>query len=225
MTIIATAVLLLLASFPHAASASGALNHAGLVIRHGDGRLIYAYIAFPEESITGVELLRRSGISLVTIGFGGLGEGVCTIDDEGCPASDCRKKVCQGNGPDAPFWQYFRQTAPGDWRSLSLGASSTKVHDGDIDGWSWTGHDAGIPAVSMADVLHLTGVAASPEMDSGSVPTPVVHIVLPPGYVQPDDDDDQQPVVVYLLGAVALLAIGGAAAFALRRRPQQDDAA
>src|SRR5215204_3221516 len=75
---------------------SQSLNHAGLVVRHSDGRLIYAYIAFAEDEINGVELLRRSGISLVTIGFGGLGEGVCTIDGEGCPASDCRTKVCQG---------------------------------------------------------------------------------------------------------------------------------
>src|SRR5207247_9088948 len=130
---------------------------AGLVVRHGDGRIIYAYVAFPEASISGVELLRRSGISLVTIGFGGLGEGVCTIDDEGCPASDCRKRVCQGSGEDAPFWQYFRQRTLGDWVALALAASATQVRDGDVDGWSWTGHDPALPALTIDDVARVAG--------------------------------------------------------------------
>ncbi|MEA2511007.1 MAG: hypothetical protein QOJ59_494, partial [Thermomicrobiales bacterium] len=146
---------LLLAILAGAPVAGEELHHAGLVVRHGDGRIVYAYVAFPEESISGVELLRRSGISLVTVGFGGLGEGVCTIDGEGCPAADCRKRVCQGSGDDAPFWHYIRQRSHGEWVLLSLGASATKVRDGDVDGWSWTGGDPGLPALTLADVAHL----------------------------------------------------------------------
>jgi hypothetical protein len=201
------------------------LHHAGLVVRHGDGRLIYAYVAFPEESISGVELLRRSGISLVTIGFGGLGEGVCTIDGEGCPASDCRKRVCQGSGEDAPFWQYFRQRSPGEWVSLSLGASATKVRDGDVDGWSWTGHDPALPPLTISDVARLAGVEATPASVAGAAqPTPAVRTVYPPG-MGPVESDDGQGTIAYLAGAGAIAIVGGAAFVAIKRRTRPRRAA
>jgi hypothetical protein len=209
-----------------AAQAGGEeLNHAGLVIRHGDGRLIYAYVAFPEEAISGVELLRRSGISLVTIGFGGLGEGVCTIDGEGCPASDCRQRVCQGSGEDTPFWQYFRQRTAGEWVPLSLGASATKVRDGDVDGWSWTGSDSGLHALSLADVARLAGVPATPEpIAAGIQPTPAVRTVYPAGVRPPASDDAQDPLA-YLAGIAAIAFIGGAVVLVARRRTRPERAA
>lgn len=206
------------------AVASQTLNHAGLVVRHGDGRLIYAYVAFPEDAISGVELLRRSGISLVTTGFGGLGEGVCTIDGEGCPASDCRTRVCQGRGVEAPFWQYFRQRSPGDWQPLSLGGSSTKVRDGDIDAWSWTGHDANIPALTIVDIVHLAGVTEEVGEADGA-PTPAVKTVFPPGYVGTADSGDDQDIVTYLAGVGAILLVGGVAVIAIRRRRYPDEVA
>jgi hypothetical protein len=201
------------------------LHHAGLVVRHGDGRIIYAYVAFPEESISGVELLRRSGISLVTIGFGGLGEGVCTIDGEGCPASECRKRVCQGSGENAPYWQYFRQRSPGEWFSLSLGASATKVRDGDVYGWSWTGRDPALPPLTIADVARLAGVGATPEVVAGETqPTPAVRTVYPPG-MGPIEADDDQGTFAYLAGAGAIVVVGGAAFIAVKRRGRPERAA
>jgi hypothetical protein len=202
------------------------LHHAGLVVRHGDGRTLYAYIAFPEAAISGVELLRRSGISLVTVGFGGLGEGVCTIDGEGCPASDCRKRVCQGSGEDAPYWQYFRQRSPGEWVALSLGASATKVRDGDIDGWSWTGHDPALPQLTIDEVARLAGVAATPAATLGNTgqPTPAVRTVYPPG-MGPTATDHGQGTATYLAGGAALAVVGGAAIVAVRRRARLERAA
>ena len=194
------------------------------MVRHEDGRLVYAYVAFPEESISGVELLRRSGISLVTIGFGGLGEGVCTLDGEGCPASDCRKRVCQGSGDDAPFWQYFRQRSPGEWVSLRLGASATKVRDGDVDGWSWTGHDPALPPLTLQDVARLAGVPATPESAAASAPTPAVRTVYPPG-IGLAESDDGQDTIAYLAGAGAVAIVGGAAFVAARRRARPERAA
>jgi hypothetical protein len=224
---VAWLAVLLVAALPVAPAGGEEYHHAGLVVRHGDGRFVYAYVAFPEEAISGVELLRRSGISLVTVQFGGLGEGVCTLDGEGCPAGDCRKRVCQGSGADDPYWQYFRQTTPGVWSSLSLGASSTKVHDGDVDGWSWTaGHDAGLPPLTLADVARQTGVPATPAGggSAGTLPTPAVRVVFPEGVVPPTDGDGQGPVT-YVAAAGALAAIGGGALFAARRRSRTERAA
>ena len=195
------------------------LYHAGLVINHGDGRLTYAYVAFAEDEISGVELLRRSGIPLVTIGFGGLGEGVCSLGGTGCGATECRRRVCQGAGKSDPFWHYVRQTesGSGDWRVLSLGASATKVRDGDLDGWSWTGDDPGLPALNLDAVALLAGVDgdAVGAMATG-LPTAAVREVVPAGYAS-RNEPSKSDAWVYGVAAGGLGLIGGTTVYALRR--------
>jgi hypothetical protein len=137
-----------------------AASEAGLVIRHGDGGVTYAIVVFPEDEISSFELLDRSTISLATVAFGGLGEAVCTLDGEGCGLSDCRVRLCQTGDPNSPFWQFFRQDGDGAWVAQPLGASTSKVHDGDVDGWSWTGGDAGISTTTVTDIAGVLGIDA-----------------------------------------------------------------
>src|SRR5262245_6368914 len=114
--LIAISAVLLVALSQGRPAAGEDLNHAGLLVRHSDGRITYAVVSFPEESINGIELLERSGLAVVTVSFGGLGDGVCSIEEEGCPAAECRQRVCQGPGDESPYWRYFRQSEPGDWK-------------------------------------------------------------------------------------------------------------
>ena len=74
------------------AEAQEAVSYAGIVIRPGDGTVTYAYVPL-DEPVSGIELLRRSGVSLVTVGFGGLGEGVCQIEETGCDVGPCRTRL------------------------------------------------------------------------------------------------------------------------------------
>ena len=187
------------------------LNHAGLVVRDGEGRLTYAYVAFAEETIDGVELLRRSTIPVVTVPFGGLGEGVCSLAGEGCPAGECRRRVCQGPAPDDPYWRYFRQETPGAWGPLPLGGSATRVRDGDIDGWSWTGGDADLPAVTLADVAGVVG--ADPD-----APGATARTVLPDGVGSASQPGATQDWPVYAAAAGIVAAIGAGAAYGVHRR-------
>ena len=113
-----------------------------------------------------MELLERSGVPVVTVSFGGLGEAVCAIQDEGCSVGECQRRLCQGPRPDDPFWQSFRQHAPGDWRPQLLGASSATVRDGDITGWSWTNGEANLPAITLDEIA--TRAATSGGTDPGS---------------------------------------------------------
>ena len=209
-------VIALLAALTVGRPAAGQeLNHAGIVVRHGDGPITYAYVAFPEESINGIELLKRSGISVVTVSFGGLGEGVCSLDEEGCPASDCRQRVCQGPGDESPYWRYFRQATPGDWRALALGASSTKVRDGDIDGWSWAPHEANLPSLTMEGLLMTLGISSvsgTPQMESTAVHT----TIFPEGVSTPDENRGQS-LAVYV-GAGTILVFMGVVAIVVVRR-------
>src|SRR5690348_5607323 len=94
---------------PAPARAEDTWNHAGLIVRDGDGRITYAWVPFQEEEIDGITLLKRSGIPVVTVGFGALGEGVCAIAGQGCSVGECRRTVCQASGANAPYWQLFQQ--------------------------------------------------------------------------------------------------------------------
>jgi hypothetical protein len=144
---------------PAPTQADGQLNHAGLIVRDGAGHITYAWVPFPEEEIDGIALLKRSGIPAVTVGFGSLGEGVCSIGGQGCGVAECRRNVCQASAADAPYWQFFAQD-PGDrshWTRQMLGASATKVEDGDVFGWSWTADAPGLPDLSPEAIAALAG--------------------------------------------------------------------
>jgi len=136
---------------------SADLNVAGLVVDYGDGRMSYAWVPFAEEEISGLELLRRSGLDVVTVGFGGLGEGVCQIEDTGCPVSECRVRMCQTSDSASPFWQYVQETEPGMWTPYALGAGQSKVRDGSIEGWTWSGVAPDLPALSLDQIAEHAG--------------------------------------------------------------------
>jgi hypothetical protein len=194
---------------------AASLNYAGVVVRYADGQMAYAYVGFPEEQINGVELLKRTGLDVVTVSFGGLGEGVCSIDEHGCPATECRKRVCQGPREDDPFWQYFRQASPGEWKPLALGPSQTKVRHGDLDGWSWTHSDPGLPPLSLEKVAQLAGYDGT--TFSGVAVGEPGAVFRREGFTQPRDES--QGATTYLgaaglfLGALLLVGV-----FVVRRR-------
>ncbi len=190
------------------------LHHAGLVVRDAEDRLTYAWVPFAEEEIDGIDLLRRSGIPIVTVGFGALGDGVCSIAGLGCGVAECRRNVCQGSAADAPYWQYFQQD-PGDpavWTWQPLGASSSTVEDGDVFGWSWTAGDPALPALPPAEIASRAGAV------DRAVTEPVFRTVLPDGVAimvsAPPPDGPTTVAAVVILVVIA----GSALVLAVRRR-------
>lgn len=201
---------------PAPTQATDVLHHAGLIVRDADGRLTYAWIPFAEDEIDGITFLKRSGIPTVTVGFGALGEGVCSIGGQGCDVAECRRNVCQASAIAAPYWQFFQQDPddPANWEWQMLGASSTRVQDGDIFGWSWTARAPALPALTAPEVAALAG-APDPASNVAHVAT-----YLPDGVaaVLPPPPPDRQTT---LAAAGILVAIAGAAAAlnVARRRP------
>jgi hypothetical protein len=196
-------VLALLAlRLPTAASAD--LNVAGLVVDYGDGRMSYAWVPFAEDEISGMELLRRSGLDIVTVGFGGLGDGVCQIETTGCPVSECRQRLCQTSDPESPFWQYVQQTEPGVWTPYALGANASKVRDGDIEGWTWSGTSPQLPALSVDDIAARAGGDPAALMDAAGAVSAAVRTER-----GPDDEGGASKAIIggsIAVGVVALLA-------------------
>lgn len=152
----------------------GQLNVAGLVIDYGDGRMSYAVVPFTEESLSGIELLRRSGLALLTVPFGGLGVGVCSIESTGCDLRACRTRMCQSADRESPFWQYVRQGDDGTWAPATLGATQARVENGDVDAWAWTGTDPELPPINVSSLRDRLQVPADWQTSGGALPDPIV---------------------------------------------------
>jgi hypothetical protein len=106
-----------------------AFQRAALVVQNGDGTLLTACVAFTEESITGFELLNRSGLEVATVTDPSLGTAVCSIGAEGCPSTDC---FCS----TPKYWSYW-QPGDGDWAYAVIGSQQSVVKNGAIEAWSW----------------------------------------------------------------------------------------
>ena len=142
-------------------------NRAGLIVVHGDGHVITRCVTFDEAQISGVTLLQRSGLSVLA-NNGPMGSAVCTVNGEGCPASDC---FCQCKNSPCAYWNYFHRNADGSWAYSGMGAVVWMLNDGDVDGWVWG--DGSVPPPTLTfDIICGTDTAvAAPPSPATSAPT------------------------------------------------------
>jgi hypothetical protein len=169
--VVLSLILAITLSGPIQAQQSGP-HRAGLVVVYSDGSIAHACIDFAEESITGAELLRRSGLEVIFDAYGGLGYGVCAISDEGCgTGQDC---FCQCRGNPCAYWVYSHRRPNGSWAISGTGASGWQVHDGDVDGWVWGDGSTAPPVVTFEQVCPSdeTEPDLSPAARSSASPTP-----------------------------------------------------
>ncbi len=119
---------------PRAACADQA--SAALVVDTGE-RVLRLCVTLPDEPVSGIELIElaaeQHGLAY-SLGFGG--KAVCSLAGVGPEGSDCFA--------DYPrFWGYWRGDGQGGWTWSSVGAGSTEVEAGDVEGWSWGEGDDG----------------------------------------------------------------------------------
>lgn len=146
-----------------------AAGAVGIVVRHGDGRILYAYVPLTSGQITGAEALQKSGLTLNVAVGGAYGTAVCAIDGEGCesPKENC---FCKSYGSPSFYWHYFARGPDGAWRTASIGAGNRVLHDGDVDGWSWTSGDSELASVTLAQI-------AAAVQPPNAMPTPSTALV------------------------------------------------
>lgn len=110
-------------------------NRAGIVVRFSDGRVQTSCVSFKTESISGLDLLQRTGLDVIAQSSGG-GAAVCKIGGDGCafPAEPCFCKF--GGGQQGQYWAYWRLNGAA-WQYAAQGASSIRVTNGDVNGWAW----------------------------------------------------------------------------------------
>ncbi len=158
-------LLLLVSSAPVRAQEGG--NQAGLVVVHGDGRVVTRCVRFDEPQISGLTLLQRSGIAF-SADTGPMGSTICSLDNEGCPPSDC---WCQCKGTPCAYWIYFQRNPDGSWAYANIGAALRQVFPGDVDGWMWGDTTSVPPVVSFEAICGSPGPADPNPADPTATPT------------------------------------------------------
>ncbi|MDF1512364.1 MAG: hypothetical protein P1S60_01000 [Anaerolineae bacterium] len=169
LVLILPLLILVLTRAPVAAQTEGP-NQAGLVIAHGDGTVVTRCVAFAEDQITGLELMRRSGLQWQSAN-GPMGSAICNLNGEGCSASDC---FCQCKKAPCAYWNYFNSSGDGLWTYAGQGAAARTLHNGDVDGWIW-GDGASPPPSIALDAICTAGDPGIPEPQF----TPTVILSLP----------------------------------------------
>lgn len=139
-------------------SAQDSWNEAGVIIDYGDERITWIWVPFQGDASL-IDVLSLSDLEMVTVGFGGMGEAVCQIDETGCPTTDCRTRLCQTSS-SSPFWRLMKFSGD-EWVMAGSGVSGTKVKDGDIFALSWSAVTPELPPVSMDEI------ASKAEADRG----------------------------------------------------------
>jgi hypothetical protein len=126
-------LLMLWLPLTQAQEAQETAQRAGLVVMLADETAERRCVAFTEPSISGYDLLLRSGLA-VDVEVTAIGAMVCTIEGTGCPASDCLCQ-CRG-GASCVYWSYWR-LQPEGWQYSRAGANVSQVRDGAVEGWVW----------------------------------------------------------------------------------------
>jgi hypothetical protein len=103
------------------------LSTAALVIDHSDGTRIIKKVEFYGETITGVQLLEKSGFNIILYDAG-FGMAVCAIDNEGQNADNCF------GDPKGRYWG-INLLIGNSWEASMVGASDLIVYHQDVHGY------------------------------------------------------------------------------------------
>jgi len=129
-------VLLLVAASLGGASVSAqsGMNRAAIIARFADGQNLVKCVQFSEASISGEELLRRTGWTIVIDADTDQGAAICKVNETGCEVDDCFCR-CRG-GSQCEYWSYWHWIGD-EWEYSDWGATDYDVTDGALEGWSW----------------------------------------------------------------------------------------
>lgn len=132
--------------------AAAGSHHAALVVEHADGSTLTRCVAFDTATISGEELLNRSGVAWSGRTFGSFGDAVCALDGEPAQYIDCP-------GKDR-YWAVFVARGAGSWQLANVGISSLAIHDGDAEGFRFD-PASGVPAAPLS-AAGVCAAAATP---------------------------------------------------------------
>ncbi len=122
-----TALLPVVAGLSSAQETPTDLNQVDVVVDLGNGATLTRRVTFSEPSLTGLQVLQRSGLRLEIVQYS-FGAAICSIEGVGCPATNCFCNPNKSWGYD--YWD-------GGWQGYPTGPSGSTVVDGGVEGWVW----------------------------------------------------------------------------------------
>jgi len=106
-------------------------HRVGLVVEHGDGRVLRVCVGFNGASVSALGVLEASGLETGLDSYGpSLGTAICQIDDEPPRYTDCLPA-------SGSYWVLFVARGGGPWSDSALGASTVVVTAGDDIGFRY----------------------------------------------------------------------------------------
>ncbi len=196
---------------------SPANHQAGLAVFSGDGMVYTACVSFPEDNISGLDLLQSSGMMVETATNPSQGTAVCSIEGVGCPANDC---FC--NMPD--YWSFWQPTETG-WAYSAVGSDQSQVTDGDVNAWSWGAGDPpamisyqniceGVPFVIPTSIPTSVPPTATPQ-PTQAVPTEQATATSQPA--EPADETENN-INTYIVYGAIIIVLGSLIYYLIRSR-------
>jgi hypothetical protein len=129
--------------------------HEALVVIDTGSSVKHVCVRFAADSISGKDALDLAdqvdpSVQPVYRDYGGdYGVAVCSLCGVGSPVASC---------PGNPYWAYYRAPSGATQFTYSqVGASNTRVHDGDVEGWHW----GASPAPPYASVRQVCGTVTT----------------------------------------------------------------
>jgi hypothetical protein len=192
-------------------------HRAGLAVFSGDNSLFTTCVSFTGNTISGLDLLQRSGLVIETATNPTQGTAVCKIGNVGDASNDCF-----GSMPN--YWSYW-QLGENGWGYSAVGADQSQVVDGGVYAWNWGTGDP--PAIltfqniceGVAFVLPTATETSIPPTDTPQ-PTPVPTLV--PATLPPQPTATVTPTKTgagsYIVYASILLVLGVLIIYLIRSR-------
>ena len=181
-------------------------HRAGLAVFYGDNSFFTACVSFTESSITELELLQRSGLTVGTATNPNQGIAVCKIGGLGDESSDCF-----GSMPN--YWSYWLKGY--GWEYSVLGADRGQVMDGSVNAWSW-GTGTPPPSITFQNICEGAAyvlptaeqASVTPTDTPGTTPVPTAIPTTIPTQTPSSIVGAQTGSGVYLIFAAMLLVLG-----------------
>jgi hypothetical protein len=217
-------------------TAHAATHRVGLIVEHSaswsGGTILTRCVQFAGDAISGLSLLELAGVNSgqppQVYDWGGGALTVCQIAGE--PATVPSRCFGPISGPNWSDWS----VVSGQWLRRPTGVTGYTVHDGDVEGWTYTsGFGSRPPAVSFQQVcaapvqrpapaVATPRPAPTPSASSSATASPSV-IALPPSPTPaptPKPRPSASPSAAEPLGVLAgsLLVLAGLTAWNLWRR-------
>jgi hypothetical protein len=137
-----------------------AAHHAEVVFEHANGASLAVCVGFAAPTISGVDLIRQTGIEVDMQQYGGAGEAVCQLDNEPQPVPG----NCFGT---SHYWALFVSSRCAGWQYAASGISSQDFSDGDLEGFHF------VPQSGTRGPPPGPGGSCPPIAASTPAPTPV----------------------------------------------------